>query len=105
MVSGILWNRIRRGMPLQVDAVFGYIYGRTTYSPSFADLKIDSPYNTYKYPGLPAGPICNPSLSAIDAALHPAKTKYLYYLTGRDGQMRYATTYEGHRSNLHTYLK
>ena len=104
MVAGVLWNRIEKGMPLQVDAVFGYIYGRTTYSPSFDDLKIDSPYNTYKYPGLPAGPICNPGISAIEAALHPAETKYLYYLTGRDGLMRYSTTYAGHKANVKAYL-
>ncbi len=104
MVAGILWNRIARGMPLQVDAVFGYIYGRATYSPSLADLQIDSPYNTYKYPGLPAGPICNPGLDSIEAALHPTKTNYLYYLTGRDGLMHYATTYTGHKANLKAYL-
>jgi len=105
MVAGVLWNRIKKGMPLQVDAVFGYIYGRTTYSPSFDDLKIDSPYNTYKYAGLPAGPICNPGLDAIEAALHPAETKYLYYLTGRDGLMRYATTYALHKANIAKYLQ
>ena len=105
MVAGVLWNRIERGMPLQVDAVFGYIYGRTTYSPSFDDLKIDSPYNTYKYPGLPAGPICNPGLGAIEAALHPAETRYLYYLTGRNGRMYYATTYASHKANVAKYLK
>lgn len=105
MVAGVLWNRIDTGLPLQVDAVFGYIYGRQTYSPSFSDLQIDSPYNTYKYAGLPPAPISNPGLSAIEAALHPARTKYLYYLTGRDGLMHYATTYAGHKANLAKYLK
>lgn len=105
MVAGILWNRIARGMPLQVDAVFGYIYGRQTYAPSLDDLMIDSPYNTYKYRGLPPAPISNPGLSALDAAVHPAKTKYLYYLTGRDGVMRYATTYAGQKANIAKYLK
>ena len=105
MISGILWNRIEKGMPLQVDAVFGYIYSRQTYSPSYADLGVDSPYNTYTNKGLPPGPICNPGLSAIDAALHPTKTKYLFYLTGRDGLMRYATTYKGHKANLNAYLR
>jgi UPF0755 protein len=104
MVAGILWNRLDRGMPLQVDAVFGYIFGRDTYSPSFADLKVDSPYNTYTHTGLPPGPICNPSLSAIEAVLHPTPTKYLYYLTGTDGHMHYATTYQGHQANERTYL-
>lgn len=105
MVSGILWNRIERRMPLQVDAVFGYIFERATYSPSFADLKVDSPYNTYTHTGLPPGPICNPGLDALIAAVHPAKTNYLYYLTGKDGRMHYATTYAGHQANQREYLK
>lgn len=104
MISGILWNRITRGMPLQVDAVFGYIFGRDTYSPSFADLSVDSPYNTYKYKGLPPGPIANPGLDSITAAIHPTKTNNLYYLTGRDGLMHYAATYAGHIANRRAYL-
>lgn len=103
-VSGILWNRLGRGMPLQVDAVFGYIYGRDTFSPTFADLKVDSPYNTYMHTGLPPGPINNPGLESIDAALHPTKTDYLYYLTGKDNLMHYATTYAGHEANRKKYL-
>ena len=105
MVAGILWNRVAKGMPLQVDAVFGYIYSRATYSPSYTDLGVDSPYNTYSHAGLPPGPISNPGLDSIEAAIHPAKTNYLYYLTGRDGLMHYATTYAGHKANLATYLK
>jgi len=104
MVAGILWNRIERGMALQVDAVFGYIKDRDTYSPSLSDLKIDSPYNTYAHKGLPPGPIANPSLSAMQAALYPTKTKYLYYLTGSDNLMHYATTYAGHQANRKQYL-
>jgi UPF0755 protein len=105
MIAGILWNRIEKGMPLQVDAVFGYIYSRQTYSPSYADLGVDSPYNTYHHVGLPPGPICNPGLSSIEAALHPTKSKYFYYLTGRDGLMHYAVNYAGHKANLNTYLR
>lgn len=105
IVAGILWNRLARGMPLQVDAVFGYIFDRDTYSPSFADLKVDSLYNTYMHKGLPPGPIANPGLDAIDAALHPTKTNYLYYLTGTDTVMHYATTYADHQANRKKYLK
>lgn len=105
MIAGIMWNRIEKGMPLQVDAVFGYIYSRQTYSPSYHDLGVDSPYNTYRHKGLPPGPISNPGLSSIGAALHPTKTAYLFYLTGRDGLMHYATTYAGHTKNLRTYLR
>ncbi len=105
IVAGILWNRLELGMPLQVDAVFGYIFNRDTYSPSFADLKIDSPYNTYTHIGLPPGPINNPGLDSLEAALTPTKTEYLYYLTGKDELMHYATTYAGHQANQKRYLK
>ena len=99
MVSGILWKRLSIGMALQVDAVFGYIFNKPTYSPSLDDLAVDSLYNTYKYRGLPPGPISNPGLDAIEAALTPTPSKYLYYLTGKDGTMHYATTFEQHIDN------
>lgn len=104
IVAGILLNRLKLGMPLQVDAVFGYIFGRETYSPSFADLTVDSPYNTYRYAGLPPGPICNPGLDSLSAAIHPIETDYLYYLSGKDGLMHYATTFAGHQANRKKYL-
>ncbi len=104
IVAGILWNRIKLGMPLQADAVFGYIYGRDTYSPSFADLKVDSPYNTYIHKGLPPGPIGNPGLESIDAVLHPTRTDYLYYLVDKNGVIHYATTYAVHQANQKKYL-
>ena len=105
MVAGILENRLKLGMPLQVDAVFGYIFDRDTYSPSLKDLTVDSPYNTYTHTGLPPGPICNPGLDSIEAVLNPTKTDNLYYLTGRDGLMHYATTYAGHQANRRKYLR
>ncbi|MCI0597898.1 endolytic transglycosylase MltG [Candidatus Parcubacteria bacterium] len=104
VISGILWNRIDAGHPLQVDAVFGYIKETATYSPSLADLEIDSPYNTYQNKGLPPGPISNPGLDSLKAALDPANTDYFYYLTGRDGEMRYAITFEEHKQNRALYL-
>jgi UPF0755 protein len=99
MIAGILWKRLTLGMPLQVDAVFGYIKGTATYSPTLDDLKIDSPYNTYLYTGLPPGPINNPGLEALKAALEPTKSPYLYYLTGKDGTMHYARTFDEHIAN------
>lgn len=104
MIAGILWNRLALDMPLQVDAVFGYIHDRDTYSPSFSDLAVESPYNVYLHTGLPPGPICNPGLDSIEAALRPTKTDYLYYLTGRDGLMHYAITYAAHQANQRKYL-
>lgn len=104
IVAGILWNRLARGMLLQVDAVFGYIYDRDTFSPSFADLQVQSPYNTYLHKGLPPTPINNPGLDSLRAVLNPTKTDYVYYLTGKDNLMHYATTYAGHRENQRRYL-
>ncbi|HWH07207.1 MAG TPA: endolytic transglycosylase MltG [Candidatus Paceibacterota bacterium] len=104
IVSGILWNRIAQDMPLQVDAVFGYIRGVSGYAPTASDLKIDSPYNTYRNRGLPPGPIANPGLASLQAAAAPAETSYLYYLTGQDGNMYYAHTFEAHKRNRELYL-
>jgi UPF0755 protein len=103
-VAGILYHRLELDMPLQVDAVFGYINNRETYSPSFSDLEVDSPYNTYLYKGLPPGPIANPGLASLLAAVTPIDTKALYYLTGRDGRMYYATTFAEHKLNRARYL-
>lgn len=105
MIAGILWHRLEIGMPLQVDAVFGYINETKTFHPSFKDLEVDSPYNVYRHKGLPPGPIGNPGLSAIEAALTPIKTDYLFYLTGRDGKMYYARTFKEHVANKWKYLK
>lgn len=104
VVAGILWSRIKLGMPLQVDAVFGYIKGIDTYHPSGTDLDIDSPYNTYLHRGLPPGPIANPGVDSLRAALHPIETDYLYYLSGTDGVMHYAKTFEEHKRNKELYL-
>lgn len=105
MVAGILWKRLDIGMPLQVDAVFQYINGKTTFQLATSDLMVDSPYNTYTRKGLPPTPITNPGLDAILATVTPIKTPYLYYLTGTDNKMHYATTYEGHLANKEKYLK
>ncbi|MDO8620656.1 MAG: endolytic transglycosylase MltG [bacterium] len=103
-ISGILWKRLALGMPLQVDAVFPYILGKNTFEVTTDDLKVDSPYNTYKYAGLPPGPINNPGLDAITATITPTPTKYLYYLSDKDGVMHYAITHEEHLRNREKYL-
>lgn len=104
IISGILWKRIALGMPLQVDSTFLYINGKNTFQLTQSDLKIKSPYNTYVNKGLPPTPIGNPGLDAIEAALEPTTTDYLYYLTGRDGQMHYAATFAEHVKNKQKYL-
>lgn len=103
-IAGILWERLSIDMPLQVDAVFGFIERTETFSPLFSDLEVDSPYNTYKYKGLPPGPIGSPSLSSIEAAVTPVETDALFYLHGQDGVLRIAHTYEEHLVNRRKYL-
>ncbi|MBI5817099.1 MAG: endolytic transglycosylase MltG [Candidatus Yonathbacteria bacterium] len=104
IVSGILWKRIKIGMPLAVDAAFLYVNGETTKGLSTNDLKIDSPYNTYRYKGLPKGPIGNPGLDAIMAAIEPQVSPYLYYLSDKQGVMHYSKTFEEHKKNKGKYL-
>lgn len=103
IVSGILWKRLEIGMALQVDAVFPYITGRQKVLSD--DLKIDSPYNTYLYKGLPPGPIANPGLDAIEAARNPKESPYLYYLSSYDGKTHFAKTFAEHLKNKEKYLK
>lgn len=105
MISGVLWNRIKKGMRLQVDAVFPYIIGKNTFQVTRADLMVDSPYNTYLYKGLPVGPISNPGLSSIEAAVHPTPSSYLYYLADMQGVTHYSKTYAEHLRKQHYYLK
>jgi len=105
LIAGILWKRLDIGMALQVDAVFGYIIGKNTFELTLEDLKIDSPYNTYKYPGLPVGPITNPGMDSILAALRPEESTYLFYLSDREGNMYYSETFEGHKIKKQRYLR
>jgi UPF0755 protein len=104
IVAGILWKRLSMGMPLQVDSTFSYINGKNTYDLTADDLKIDSPYNTYIYKGLPPTPINNPGVEAIEAVLNPTKTAYLYFLSSKSGKMYYAKTFEEHVKNKELYL-
>ena len=104
IVAGILWKRLDLRMPLQVDSTFKYINGKTTATLNTVDLKIDSPYNTYLYKGLPPTPICNPGLDSIMAVLNPTKTDYLYFLTDKNGVMHYAKTFQEHVANKQKYL-
>lgn len=104
-ISGILWKRIKNGQALQVDAPFLYVLNKTSAQLTVTDLKKDGPYNTYTRPGLPAGPIGNPGLAMIDAAIHPIASSYNFYLHGIDGQIHYAKTYAEHLANKAKYLK
>ena len=105
LVSGILWKRLKNDMPLQVDATVTYLTGKRSTGVSTEDTKIDSPYNTYLYRGLPLGPISNPGTESIEAALHPKTSSYWYYLSAPDGKTIFSTTYEQHVQAKQKYLK
>ncbi len=103
-IAGILWKRIGQGIPLQVDATFIAINGKESSELTKNDLLIDSPYNTYKYKGLPPGPICNPGTLAVEAVLHPTESPYFFYLHDSHGMIHYAKTFEEHKANKLKYL-
>lgn len=105
MVSGILWKRIDRSMPLQVDATFLYLLGKKSKDLTQSDLRINSAYNTYRNKGLPAGPIGNPGISSIRAALNPKVSDYIYYLADAKGVTHYAKTFDEHKANKEKYLR
>ncbi len=103
IVSGILWKRLAIGMPLQLDSTINYITEKSDPSVLIKDTKIDSPYNTYKYKGLPAGPISNPGIDSIIAAIYPTQTNYLYWLS--DGTTHFSETLEQHNAAKAKYLR
>jgi len=110
-VAGILLNRLKINMALQIDATIQYARD-SRHKPKIywqpvttADLEIVSPYNTYHNPGLPPAPICNPGYDSIYAALHPIASDNLYYITGHDNLMHYAQTLPEHNTNIAKYLK
>jgi len=105
MVSGVIHNRLRNNMPLQVDAAFEYILGKGSAELTQSDLKMESPYNTYTQTGFPPTPISNPGMLALNAALNPIQHKYFYYLTGDDGKFYYAETFEEHKLNKVRFLE
>lgn len=105
IISDVLWKRLEIDMPLQVDVTFKYVNGKTTADLTLEDLAIDSPYNSYKYTGLPPTPIANPGLDSILAAITPKETKYFFFLSDEYGNMHYAATFEEHVKNKNTYLQ
>lgn len=105
MIAGIIENRLKIGMALQLDATVQYITGRGSAELTIKDLKIDSPYNTYVYRGLPPTPISSPGEESIYAAMHVTKNDYLFYLHDNTGQIHYAKTFEEHVKNKNKYLK
>lgn len=124
LIAGILLKRWRQGWALQADATVQYVVGSEKcgwevgsgsgsesgkcdwWSPvKKDDLKIDSPYNTYKYPGLPPAPICNPGLASIKAVVYPEESDYWFYLSDPSGTVHYAKTNKEHNENIEKYLR
>ena len=107
VIAGVLWNRLLQDMKLDIDATLQYVKGeKGDWWPvaKSIDKKIDSPYNTYMYEGLPPQPISNPGTSAIEAVLYPKKTDCLYYLHDSNRQIHCAETYEEHKENIEKFL-
>lgn len=101
-VAGVFYNRLKQNMNLQSCATVQYVLGERKAVLSIADTQIESPYNTYKYSGLPAGPIANPGIDCIMAALEPEDTDYLYFVAGTDGNHIFSKTYEEHVAAMHS---
>lgn len=100
MIAGVIENRLRKGMRLQIDASLLYGMGKWR-TLTFKDYKeFDSPYNLYRVAGLPPTPICSPSLKSIQAAMAPARHNYLYYVALPNGTSLFAATYEEHKKNI-----
>ncbi|HEY6274668.1 MAG TPA: endolytic transglycosylase MltG [Terriglobales bacterium] len=107
-VAGVFYNRLRKNMVLATDPTVIYAallnnrYRGTIYA---SDLHFDSPYNTYRYPGLPPGPICSPGKAALEAALHPASTEYLYFVSDNQGHHRFSRSADEHARNVAAYRR
>lgn len=99
-IAGVIFNRLKRGMPLQIDATVQYARGEHKARLLYRDLKIDSPYNTYRIAGLPPGPICNPGMASIQATLAPEASEYLFYVARSDGSHVFGRTLTDHNRNI-----
>lgn len=105
MVSDVFWKRVDAGRGLEADSTVNYITGHSKPSVSYAETRIDHPWNTYKYRGLPAGPIGNPGITAIIAAIRPKSNPYWYFLTDEAGTVYYGKTLDEHNANRAKYLR
>ncbi|MBZ9686705.1 endolytic transglycosylase MltG [Clostridium estertheticum] len=104
-IASVIYNRLNKNMPLQIDATILYIIGHKDKLYN-KDLVVQSPYNTYLNKGLPPSPICNPGTKSINAAIHPSKTDYLYYvLNSKTNEHVFAKTYAQHAKNVSLYIK
>jgi len=103
-ISSVFYNRMKIGMPLQADSTINYITGKKDPGVLTRDTFIDSPYNTYKYIGLPIGPICSPGIESIKAAIYPSNTPYYFFFHDAKGQSYFSVTYAEHQQKLAKYM-
>ncbi len=101
IIAGIFYNRLRLGYALQSCATVEYSLGKHKERLYYKDLQVNSPYNTYLHQGLPPGPIANPGLASLKAAVFPAQVKYLYFVARPDGTHIFSTTYQQHLNAQH----
>ncbi|MEV5529032.1 endolytic transglycosylase MltG [Streptomyces prunicolor] len=99
-VARVIFNRLERGMPLQMDSTINYALNRATLKTTTSDTRLDSPYNSYQRMGLPPTPIDNPGEEAMHAAINPPPGDWLYFVTVKPGDTRFAATYEEHQRNV-----
>lgn len=105
-IAAVYWNRLRIGMKLEADPTVRYAVDKWDTTPVlFADLESPSPYNTYRVPGLPPGPICSPGRASLDAVAHPLETKELFFVARGDGGHVFAETFRQHRANVTAYRR
>ena len=99
-IAGVIYNRLARNMRLQIDATVQYARGQHTARLLYRDLEVESPYNTYRVAGLPPGPICNPGLLSLRAALAPERHPFLFYVARKDGSHLFGRTLAEHQRNI-----
>ena len=104
-VARVVFNRLERGMPLQMDSTINYALGRSTLKTTPKDTKIDSPYNSYQRMGLPPTPIANPGEQAMKAAVNPTPGDWLYFVTVKPGDTRFTADYAEHQRNVTEFNK
>lgn len=96
IMASVFYNRMNKNMCLAADSTVNFVFNYEKKRIYYKDLKVDSPYNTYKNKGLPPAPICNPTVSSVEAAYHPADTEYLFFVTKGGGEHFFSKTYEEH---------
>jgi len=96
IMASVFYNRIAKNMTLSADSTVNFVFNYEKKRIYYKDLEVDSPYNTYKNKGLPPGPICNPTVSSVEAAYYPADTEYLFFVTKGGGEHFFSKTYKEH---------